>query len=158
MLRLLAGLSAAGLAGTALAGCGSGEEPVDPLPAERLVFGVSSASPWSSSLGWALQTPSLVLYGDGRIISQDPGNPRGPATYTTAQVDPLAVARLVAQAEQSRLLTTDYDLLPVTDLPSTRVWSHGAQARRTSRSTACRSPSTSTPQCWTAAAASNCVP
>ena len=129
MLRLLAGLSAAGLAGAGLAGCSSGEEPVDPLPAEQLVFGVSSASPWSSSLGWALQTPSLVLYGSGRIISQDPSNPGaagGPATYTTAQVDPLAVARLVAQAEQSRLLTTDYDLLPVTDLPSTRVWSHGA--------------------------------
>lgn len=123
MLRLLAGLSATGIG---LAGCGVGADPVDPLPAEQLVFGVSSVSPWSSSLGWALQTPSLLLYGSGRIISQDPGNPAGPGTYTTAQVDPLAVARLVAQCERSGLLTADYDVLPVTDLPSTRVWSHGA--------------------------------
>ena len=123
MLRLLAGLSATGIG---LAGCGVGADPVNPLPAEQLVFGVSSVSPWSSSLGWALQTPSLLLYGSGRIISQDPGNPAGPGTYTTAQVDPLAVARLVAQCERSGLLTADYDVLPVTDLPSTRVWSHGA--------------------------------
>ena len=133
MLRLLAGLSAAGLAGAGLAGCSSGEEPVDPLPAEQLVFGVSSFSPWSSSLGWALQTPTLVLYGNGRVISQDPGNPGasgGPGTYTIAQVDPLAIARLVARAEQSRVLTAGYDTLPVTDLPSTRVWSHGATGRQ----------------------------
>lgn len=126
MLRLLTGLTAAGLAGAGLAGCGADGEPITALPAEQLVFGVSSASPWSSSLGWALQTPSLLLYGSGRVISQNPDTQGGLGTYTTAQVDPLEVARLVAQAEQSKLLTADYSLLPVTDLPSTRVWSAGA--------------------------------
>lgn len=126
MLGLLAGLSAAGLAAAGLSGCGTGDESVGQLPAEQIVFGVSSSSPWSSSLGWALQTPSLVLYGSGRIISQDPSDHGGPGTYTTAQADPLAVARLVAEAERSKLLATDYGDLPVTDLGATRVWSAGA--------------------------------
>lgn len=76
--------------------------------------------------GRALQTPSLLLYGSGRIISQDPGDPADQARTPPPRLIPLAVARLVAQCERSGLLTADYDVLPVTDLPSTRVWSHGA--------------------------------
>lgn len=125
MLGLLAGLALPGLAG-----CGSDVEPVEPLPAERIVFGVSSSSPWTSSLGWALQTPSLVLYGSGRVIRQDSSDRAGPGTYTTARIDALAVARLVAEAERSALLAADYGILPVTDLPSTRVWSHGLAGRQ----------------------------
>lgn len=130
MLTLLAGLSTAALAGVGLAGCSSGGEPVTPLPAEDIVFGVSSFSPWASSVAWALQTPSLVLYGGGRVIRQDPSDRGGPGTYTTSAVDPLAVARLIAEAERSRLLTADYGMIPVTDLGATRVWSAGTAGRQ----------------------------
>ncbi|MFT4165878.1 MAG: hypothetical protein QM650_11610 [Microlunatus sp.] len=130
MLGLLAGLSVTGLALPGLAGCGSGNDPVEPLPAEELVFGASFASPWFSSLDWALQTPYLVLYGSGRIVRQERSNRLGPETYTTAQIDPLVVARLVADAEQSGLLTRDYGTIPVTDLGGTRVWLHGAAGQQ----------------------------
>ena len=121
MLGLLAGLSVAGLAG-----CSSDDDPVTPLPADDVVFGASFLSPWFSSLDWALQTPYLVLYGSGRIIRREQSNRTGPGTYTAAQVDPLAVARLVADAEHSGLLTRDYGTIPVTDLGGTRVWSQGS--------------------------------
>lgn len=130
MLGLVAGLSAAGLALPGVAGCGSDDKPVEPLPAERIVFGVSSSSPWSSSLGWALQTPYVVVYGSGRIIRQEQSNRSGPGTYTTAQVDPLTVARWVADAEQSGLLTREYGMVQVTDLGDTRVSSHGTAGLR----------------------------
>ena len=125
LLGLLVGLSAAGVAG-----CGTKDQPTSPLPADEIVFGASASSPWSSSLGWALQTPYLVLYGSGRIIRQERSNRPGPGTYTTGQVDPLVVAQWVGDAERSGLLAGGYGHIPVTDLGGTRVWSHGTAGRQ----------------------------
>lgn len=122
------------LAAGGLAGCGAGgdSDPVDPLPADRLVFGVSGGgSGFSPPIFAALQSPYLVVYGSGLVLRADDGPLRAvPSRYVRAQVDPVRVARFVADVERSQVLQGDLGSPQVTDLGSTRVWVHGAGERQ----------------------------
>lgn len=134
-LSLVAGAGV--LAAGGLAGCsvlpGGGPGPVDPLPPDRLVFGVSGGgSGFSPPVFSALQSPSLILYGSGTVLRAD-GNASFraiPSRYVRAEVDPVRVARFVADVEHSQVLQGDLGSPQVTDLGSTRVWVHGAGERR----------------------------
>jgi len=123
--RSLLGLSL----GAVAAGCGLIEKPVETLPPDRIVLGVSGGlNGWSSSILWALQSPSLLVYGGGRVlVLQQSGTERTaiPGAYVEAQVDPSAVARLVADAERRGLLRADLGDPTVSDQGSTRIWLHG---------------------------------
>jgi hypothetical protein len=124
--RSLLGLSL----GVVAVGCGLiGDEPVEPLPPEQIVLGVSGGlNGWSPSILRALQSPSLLVYGDGRVLAlQQSVTVRNaiPGAYVEAQVAPSSVARLVADAERRGLLRADLGDPTVTDQGSTRIWLHG---------------------------------
>ena len=99
------------LAAGGLAGCHAGgdPDPVDPLPADRLVFGVSGGgSGFSPPIFSALQSPYLVVYGSGLVLRADVGPLRAvPSRYVRAQVDPVRVAGFVADVERSQVLRGD---------------------------------------------------
>jgi hypothetical protein len=120
----------------ALAGCGlrPSDKPSaspSPLPGDRLVFmvvgGLGGFTPYFHQV---LITPSLAVYGDGRVIRYAEGNqaPDVPAAYVVSQVDPAQVAAFVADAESRNLIDeqTDFGSPGVTDMPSTTVRLHGA--------------------------------
>lgn len=135
-LSLLTGAALLG-GGALTAGCGvlpdGGPGPVLPLPADRLVFGVSGGwSGFSPRIHAALQAPSLLVYGSGTVLRADGGRTLRavPSRYLEAQVDPLRVAQLVADVERSRVLESDLGSPQVTDQGSTGIWVHGAGERR----------------------------
>ena len=118
----------------ALAGCGVW--PLDkptaspsPLPADRLVFLVEGgAGGFTPYLHQALITPSLAVYGDGRVIEYDgEQEPSMPASYVIASANPELVAAFVADAEKRNLINseTDFGDPRVTDMPSTTVQLYG---------------------------------
>ena len=128
LLTLAGGAVAAGAVG----GCASGSGPVQALPADQVVLGLSSGPGYAPSIYWPLQSPALVVYGSGRILraEQNTGLRAVPLAYTEATVDPLQVAQLVADGERRRVLQRDFGTPQVTDLGSSRVWLHGAGGRR----------------------------
>lgn len=129
--RRLLTLTGAAVVATVV-GCAPGSGPVEPLPADRLVLGVSSGPGFAPTIYWPLQSPALVAYGSGRILraEQNTGLRAVPLAYTEATVDPLQVAQLVADGERRRVLERDFGSPQVTDLGSTRVWLQGAGQRR----------------------------
>lgn len=100
------------------------------LPADQVVFMVDSGGGLVPPVVYALESPSLVIYGDGRILSivQD-GSTGGavPARYQLARVDPLAVAAFVSSVEARGIINADKDFgqPSVTDMDSTTVSVHG---------------------------------
>lgn len=130
-------LAAGGLAAGGLAGCRllplDGADPVAPLPADRLVFGVSGGwSGFSPPILAALQAPSLLVYGSGTVLRSEGRSALRavPSRYVEAQVDPVRVAQFVADVERSQVLQADLGSPQVTDQGSTGVWVHGAGERR----------------------------
>ena len=104
-----------------------------PLPGDRLVFlVVGGAGGFTPYFHQALITPSLAVFGDGGVIQYDEGRPAPnvPAAYLISRVDPGLVATFVADAEKRDLITseTDFGDPAVTDMPSTTVQLHGADA------------------------------
>ena len=101
-----------------------------PLPVDRLVFMVEGgAGGFTPYFHHALLTPTLAVYGDGRVIQYDGKQvPSVPAAYVIRRADPALVASFVAEAEARDLITseTDFGDPPVTDMPSTTVQLHGA--------------------------------
>ena len=131
LLALAGGAGLLGAVGTA--GCTAIDRgPVEKLPADRIVFGVSAAPGFAPPLFWALQAPSVLVYGSGRVVRiADTGGLRGiPSRYVEAQVDPLLVARFAADAERRHALEGDFGDPQVTDLGSTQVWLHGPGAEQ----------------------------
>jgi hypothetical protein len=133
MLTLTAtgALAGWGLAGGGLAGCGFGagsgpdDDPVEALPADQIVFGVSPGPGFTPPVYWALSSPSLIVYGSGRVLSISGTLGRVPAHYTEAHIDPLRVARFVRDAGARAVLRGNFGTPQVTDLGSVRVWLHG---------------------------------
>lgn len=107
------------------------EVPTESLPAEQVVFQVTSAGGLLPHLVALLESPSLVIYGDGRVLSQvsRSGHPTLPARFELSHGDPLAVADLVTRAETRGLIvaSTDFGKPGVTDMGATRVLVHGRQ-------------------------------
>lgn len=108
-----------------------GPPPARALPAGQMVFMVMSAGGMLPPLLYALQSPSLVVYGDGRVLSvanrlaRDPV----PARYELRRADPGAVASFAAGAQAKAVITvgTDFGTPRYTDLGTTTVLLHGDQ-------------------------------
>lgn len=131
LLALAGGAGLLGAVGTA--GCTAIDRgPVETLPADRIVFGVSAAPGFAPPLFWALQAPSVLVYGSGRVVRiADTGGLRGtPSRYVEAHVDPSLVARFAADAERRHALEGDFGDPQVTDLGSTQVWLHGSEGEQ----------------------------
>ncbi len=104
--------------------------PSGPLPGDQMVFRVITAGGLVPPVYYLLESPSLVMYGDGRVLAQaaDSGHGWKPARFEVSRVDPMTIARFAAKVEASRLISkqTDFGQSRVTDQASTRVLLHGA--------------------------------
>lgn len=99
------------------------------LPGDQMVFMVLSAGGMAPSVVYAMQSPSLAIYGDGRVLTTVPGPALQPvpARYELARVDPDDVRQFIAEARSGGLLdgNTDFGAPRMTDLPTTTVLVHG---------------------------------
>jgi hypothetical protein len=131
LLRLMRTLGAVlvGLGMLAVPGTASADGA---LPADQVVFMVDSGGGLVPPVVYALESPSLVIYGDGRVLSivKDATGGAVPARYQLTRVDPLAVAAFVSSAEASGIINSDKDFGQplVTDMDSTTVMVHGENA------------------------------
>ena len=120
---LLAALTMIGVGGHATSSASG------PLPADQIVFMVSSGGGLVPPVIYALESPSLVIYGDGRVLTAVRHNSAGavPARYQLTQADPAAVASFVSSVEQRGIVdaATDFGQPPVTDMDATTVLVHG---------------------------------
>lgn len=122
------------LVGLALTGCSPQvtstptPTPTAALPSDRVVFQVMAGGGLLPPLMYVLESPSLVIHGDGRIVTAQ-GSTHGtvPARYEVARIDPMVVASFVAGVEASGLVgpATDFGRPDVTDLDMTKVTVHG---------------------------------
>jgi len=114
-----------------MTGCsGNAESTAAPtLPGDQMVFMVMSSGGMAPAVYQALASPSLAIYGDGRVLTvvEAPVLQLLPARYEVARIDPAAVASFVADIETGGLINngTDFGTPRVTDLPSTTVLVHG---------------------------------
>lgn len=127
------------LFGLALTGCSppvTPPTPTAPLPADRVVFQVMAGGGLPPPVVYVLESSSLVIHGDGRIVTAQ-GSTHGivPARYDVARVDPMVVATFVAGVEASGLVgaATDFGRPDVTDLDATMVTVHGEKGPATAR-------------------------
>ena len=108
--------------------------PAPGLPGEQMVFMVMSSGGMAPAVYQALSSPSLAIYGDGRVLTalETPVLQLLPARYEVARIDPAAVASFVADVEAGGLITngTDFGTPRVTDLPSTSVLMHGSTGQQ----------------------------
>lgn len=90
---------------------------------------VMSSGGMAPAVYQALASPSLAIYGDGRVLTtvESPALQLIPARYEVARIDPAAVASFVADVEAGGLVSadTDFGTPRLTDLPSTTVMIHG---------------------------------
>lgn len=118
------------LAGAAMSGCTVGATPrADALPADQMVFMVMSSGGMVPPLLYALQSPSVAVYGDGRVLTAVQGaSPQlVPVRYELARLDPGAVEGFVSSVVSGGLLGpgTDFGTPRVTDLDTTTVMVDG---------------------------------
>jgi len=103
--------------------------PAQGLPGEQMVFMVMSSGGMAPAVYQALASPSLAIYGDGRVLTavEAPALQLVPTRYEVAHIDPVVVAAFVAGVETGGLINpgTDFGTPRVTDLPSTTVMLHG---------------------------------
>jgi len=111
--------------------CSGNAESTPPpgSPADQMVFMVMSAGGMAPAVFQALASPSLAIYGDGRVLrlTESPLPQLIPARYEVAHIDPAAVASFVAQVETGGIVKpgTDFGTPRLSDLPSTTVMVHG---------------------------------
>ena len=114
---------------TSCSGNAESTPPPPGSPADQLVFMVMSSGGMAPAVYQALASPSLVIYGDGRVLTvvEAPVLQLLPARYEVARINPATVASFVADIEAGGLITngTDFGTPRVTDLPSTTVMVHG---------------------------------
>ncbi len=126
LAAVLVGLGLLGVPGSATASADGA------LPADQVVFMVDSGGGLVPPVVYALESPSLVIYGDGRILSivKDDTGGAVPARYQLTRVDPLAVAAFASSAEASGIINPakDFGQPPVTDMDGTTVMVHGENA------------------------------
>jgi len=121
---LLAGLLAVGVLGCAQPPRGTPSPPPTPLPADRVVFQVTTAGGLVPHVFYLLESPRLIVWGDGRVWRQVEGSGGlVPVRFELAHTDAAGVAGLVARAEGSGLVSADTDFghPGVTDQAATSV-------------------------------------
>lgn len=119
-------VTAALLAATAMSGCGSGTAPTaGALPAGQMVFMVTQSGGMVPAVISALQSPSLAVFGDGRVLTSQKERALDPvpARYAVADVGADAVRDFVAAVRSSGLVSggTDFGSPRVTDVSTTEV-------------------------------------
>ena len=123
---LLVALNLVGLPGSATSSASGA------LPADQIVFMVDSGGGLIPPVVYAMESPALVMYGDGRILSIVKDNPSGavPARYELSRVDPLAVAAFVSAVQERGIVNPaqDFGMPGVTDVDATTVLVHGEGA------------------------------
>jgi len=106
--------------------------PTPGLPGEQMAFMVMSSGGMAPAVYQALASPSLAIFGDGRVLRavETPALQLVPVRYELARIDPAAVASFVADVEAGGLISpeTDFGTPRMTDLPSTMVMVHGRGA------------------------------
>lgn len=117
------------LAAAALAGC-STDAASEPAPAaDQMVFSVITAGGLVPSVIYAMESPSIAVYADGRVLTAAPrsGPPTVPTRYEVARVDPAAVSSFVSSVQARGVIGpgTDVGSPPVTDLGTTTVTLNG---------------------------------
>lgn len=67
----------------------AGSAPADPPPADKVVFSVGTGGGMAPALSYALASPSLQIYGDGRILTtvSSPAIQAVPARYDFLALD-----------------------------------------------------------------------
>lgn len=101
-------------------------------PAAPMVFMVMSSGGMIPSVLSAMQSPSLALYADGRVLTALPAPALDlvPSRYDVARIDPAAVRDFVTAAQAGGLFDgTDFGTPRVTDLDTTTVRAGSAQIR-----------------------------
>ena len=103
--------------------------PTPGLAGDQMVFMVMSSGGMAPAVFQALASPSLAIYGDGRVLAlAESSLPQLiPARYEVARIDPAGVASFVAQVEAGGIVKpgTDFGTPRLTDLPSTTVMVQG---------------------------------
>jgi hypothetical protein len=118
-----------------MTGCSGNAEstPTPGLPGAQMVFMVMASGGMAPAVYQALASPSLAIYGDGRVLTavEAPVLQLLPTRYEVARIDPAAVASFVADLVAGGLISngTDFGTPRVTDLPSTTVLAHGIGGR-----------------------------
>lgn len=106
--------------------------PAPGLPGDRMAFMVMSSGGMAPAVYQALVSPSLAIFGDGRVLRavDAPALQLIPVRYEVARIDPAAVASFVADVQAGGLINpeTDFGTPRMTDLPSTTVMVHGRGA------------------------------
>ncbi|MCB1266234.1 MAG: hypothetical protein KDB56_16955 [Mycobacterium sp.] len=130
MGRIRTPITAALLALTTMTGCSGDPTPTArAMPAEQVAVMVMTSGGMIPPVVAVLQSPSLVVYGDGRVLSKVPAPALQlvPARYEVADVGPEAVRAFVSSARSGGLISeaTDFGSPPVTDLGTTTVLLHG---------------------------------
>lgn len=93
-------------------------------PGDQMVFMVMSSGGMIPAVLAAMQSPSLAVYGDGRVLTALPAPALDlvPDRYQSASTDPAAVRDFIASARSGGLFTgTDFGSPRVTDLATTTV-------------------------------------
>lgn len=118
------------LALTAMTGCAG-----DPTPTagaarpDQIAVMVMSSGGMIPPIVAVMQSPSLVVYGDGRVLSKVPAPALQlvPARYEVTDVGPEAVAAFVSRVRSGGLISeaTDFGAPPVTDVDTTTVLVQG---------------------------------
>lgn len=118
----------------AVSGCAGGGVPAaGALPGDQIVFMVRSTGGMLASVHYLMQAPSLVIYGDGRVLTAVTPTVAQlvPARYQLARADAETVRGFVASALSGGLIgdTTDFGTPRVTDLDTTTVTVRGEQGQ-----------------------------
>ncbi|MGI9125918.1 MAG: hypothetical protein ACR2JM_14360 [Mycobacterium sp.] len=112
---------------TTMTGCGTGTTPTTGASptADQMAFMVMSSGGMAPSVVAVLQSPALVVYGDGRVLTrvQAPALQMIPSSYEVADIGADAVRGFVATVESGGLISsaTDFGTPRATDLPTTTV-------------------------------------
>lgn len=128
--RTISRLLGSVLAGWSLAACSTGPIPAaQALPDDQMVFTVQASGGMVPPALYAMQSPSLVVYGDGRILQavKQPALQLIPPRYELARIDAETVADFVAATQSGGLISsaTDFGKPRMTDLDTTTVTVHG---------------------------------
>lgn len=118
-------LAAVVVTATVMSGCGSGTSPTAAaLPAGQLVFVVRQFGGMTPTVVSAMQSPSVAIFGDGRVLTsqQESALQPIPARYAVANVGAAAVRDFAASARSTGLFDgTEFGSPRVTDVSTTEV-------------------------------------
>lgn len=126
----LARLACAALAAMAMTGAGPMAQ-AGALPNDQPVVTVTSSGGMVPAALFAMQSPAVAAYGDGRVLTAVKASALQvvPARYQLARVEPTTVAGFIGAALRSGLLdgSTDFGTPRFTDLATTTVMVNDGQ-------------------------------